>query len=39
MSLPNGTTVDEAAINEVCDIINFVVARDEEISQRLNNQN
>ncbi len=39
MSLPNGTAVDEAAIDEICDIVKFVVARGEEISQRLNNQN
>jgi dTDP-4-amino-4,6-dideoxygalactose transaminase len=35
LSLPNGTAVEEKDIDEICDIIKYVVARGEEISQRL----
>jgi dTDP-4-amino-4,6-dideoxygalactose transaminase len=35
MSLPNGTAVNEKVIDEICDVIKFVIARGEEISQRL----
>lgn len=39
MSLPNGTAVNEEMIDEICDIIKFVVARGAEISQRLDSRN
>ena len=35
MSLPNGTAVTESDIDEISEIITYVVARGEEISQRL----
>jgi dTDP-4-amino-4,6-dideoxygalactose transaminase len=35
MSLPNGTTVNEGEIDQICDIIKFIVARGGEISDRL----
>ena len=35
MSLPNGTAVSEADIDEISELIKYIVARGEEITQRL----
>jgi dTDP-4-amino-4,6-dideoxygalactose transaminase len=35
MSLPNGTSVSETDVDEICEIIKFAVARGNEISDRL----
>ncbi len=35
MSLPNGTSVDKSAIDQICELITYITTRGEEISQRL----